>query len=717
MSKPFKSALATLNTELRNHGQVAPTELSAATHSLEGMSVRDFNTRMHSDAGSVRESIKQTMIDHLGFKPEDFSAEGYSQANEALAAGTIAYLATQNGQGASYMRAAVSNHAANATSLESLHFGPGGSMDVADANAYSQESFDNTQLANFDVQNVVLSVMAARQDSFAEAWFPTKTVTAAEGGLQITVDVQELVNDAKHPLTGKPLPSNRARLSDAFHNAELLNNPATDLVPWVNADTESNFVSDALFETREVPLNNKTVPTRPLLVDREINWLGISQNPASTAGGQFDLTDQIAPGARIKALYMSLANADGEQLIKLNVQSLAQNQFRKAHEGQGRAVQLNLVVKNFPITESATDIAGVAIPESLRSALAGNIAYLKFTVTGNGNYDTGDFNILPSSIQVSRIVTADDEKTEIAVDGTRGTQIVEAFKALGAKIVCFDPDARLSNSNWRNRGTIVDVTPYTEMYAIEPGYPITVLSATSEEASAAKVQGMVNAARIRNSINAVTTLLNYADQLNAYKEAFNAGFYDMDIVGAGKRNIVPFYERHTIDIQKALVNEKSSERSSDVSSVLVDYMRDAIYRAHQESNYGPVLDLATGGAQAKACVLIGCDNIIQRHLDIVADRRLLGEYLDYEVVSTNDSRMRGKIFVSFTRKQPGSEDCLGFGTHAYVPELIHRVNASQNGATVTNDRVIPRSIHVPVLPILIEFDVLNLTEATINAEA
>ena len=336
---------------------------------------------------------------------------------------------------------------------------------------------------------------------------------------------------------------------------------------------------------------------------------------------------------------------------------------------------------------------------------------LSLSVNGNGNLNDGNVNIHASPVSVESVVDADGEV--LSQSEGAGKAVVDRLEALSASVVGYDLAARRSNSNWRSTGALIDVTPYSESYAIEPGYPISVLSPTDDTQNGAKISGMINAARIRNSNNAITTLINYAEQLEAYGEAMKRGV-KLDIIGAGRHVVRPFFAAEAIDVAARVESISSHERAEDVSMVLVDAIRDMAYRMYREANYGPALDLANAGTATKPIVLIGCDAVVQRYLMISGDDRLLGEKMDYRIVSTNDTRMTDNIYLTFTRERPGSEDGLSFGVHAYVPELIQRVTTNRNGSTAKNDRVVPRSIHVPVLPILGHLRVQNLKEAIGN---
>lgn len=707
-SKKLNAAMQELDTEMRNIGNTVQTDVARGVYSQE--SFDHFESNVQVEAQSIVQAIGSTLGDVDPSLRDQASLENHE---ESLRAGVIAAMAAQNPT--QYHQAALKAHNSDGTmSLESLFSGAGGNLEVDASSDYSMEAFDATELSNFTAQNIAFNILASRQDSFAEGFFPTKVVAPSEGGITITVDRQEVINYTTHGTAGTEFDVNRKNLLDAYTDAEILNRPATELVPFARTDgsTDDSFVAESLVSTVQRDISGHSVPTRPLVMGKRVNLKNLSQHPGLIDNGILDITDQIAPGMKVKTLYVSVGSGDSAEVIPMNVEFIVRNQFRKSHEGRGREVVLNMPAEALSLSSKDGVIRTADGSESalLKPVVTdqGLEVRVAVAVNGHGNLDTGLLEVNAGSLTVEGVF---DEGGPIAVDSGEGKAVVDLLD--GARIVGYDLSARLSNSNWRSTGPIIDVTPYTESYAIVPGYPITVLTATEESQHGSKISGMVNAARIRNSNNAVTTLLNYEEQLEAYAEGMRRGI-KYDLVGAARHVIRPFYDHRTFDVADAVVVENTHRRGEDVSHALVSIIRDMAWNMYRDSNYGPALDLATGGTDAKPTLLIGCDSVIARHLNITADERLLGGEMDYKIVQTNDSRMDGQIKLTFTRGRPGSEDGLSFGVHAYVPELIQRVTTQRNGSTAKNDRVIPRSIHVPVLPVMGAITVKNLSKATTN---
>lgn len=669
----------------------------------------DFKSGFQDQTHGLKAELSATLEE---IDPQ-FKQEAYSQeTSESMKAGIIAALASRNP--GKYHSQALSISDDGLMSLESLQSGIGGELDYQSPDQFSLESFDETELSSFAAQNIMFNVLASRQDEFSEAFFPTKVITPSEGGISVTVDRQEVVNYATHSRDGRSLDLNRRNLIEAFRNSEILDHPATKLVPYTGQDGAKEYMikevelegGDNIDMSRTITIGPESVETAPLKINERFNFMGLCQHPGLISNQVLDYTDQIAPGMKVSTVYMQI-ELDGEKrIIPFDVSKMSRVEFRKSHEGMGREVVLNFITDSLLVTSETKDIAQA---EPFKGKVGdGYIVHLGLSINGNGILETGEVEVNASPVRVERVLNPNGEELSLA-EGT-GKDVKE--KIAGAQVIGYDLDARRSNSNWRNTGPLIDVTPYTEKYAIYPGYPISVLTPTEESQHGQKISGMVNAARIRISNNAITTLENYAEQLDAVARGFFRSNPKTDILGTSRYIVQPFYAEEDIDVASRVLSMHTNERWQDVTFTLVNAIREMAYHMFLESNYVSALSLASGGTNTKPKVLIGTDIETERYLNPGdGNFHLFNNEMDYKIVSTMDERMEGKIYMTFTRERPGSEDGLSFGVHAYIPELIQRVTTQRQGATTRNDRVIPRSVHIPVLPILARLNVRNLREA------
>jgi len=281
-----------------------------------------------------------------------------------------------------------------------------------------------------------------------------------------------------------------------------------------------------------------------------------------------------------------------------------------------------------------------------------------------------------------------------------------------ARVIGYDLKAARTNSNRRTRGLMLDTLETTNRFAIPLGAPLSAPSPIGSNRDARDLEALISAARIRNSNNAVTTLLNYADTLKAYVGGSKRKDAVPSIEGMGRFLVKPFYEEVTLDLATEITSIRDMDRAQDINSLLVNAIRDVAYRMYRDSAYQPALNASPTGSQ-KARLLIGTDIVLQRHLMVTGDTRTFGiAFEDHKIVSTFDSRMEGKIILTFTRDgaQDGP-DPLCFGTHAWIPELASSVMVNRDGATYPEAMVQPRNRHINHLPVMAVINVTGLEEA------
>jgi len=278
-------------------------------------------------------------------------------------------------------------------------------------------------------------------------------------------------------------------------------------------------------------------------------------------------------------------------------------------------------------------------------------------------------------------------------------------------VVGYDLGAKRSNTNRRTLGLLVNSIEQNEIHSIPLGAPITANNPATQTKTNTDITAPITAARIRNSNNAVTKLLQYASQLSALKVSYDRKTPVPSIQGIARHVLRPFYEHSNFDAVNTVNSIKSQDRALDLSAALINRLREMIYRMYRDSGLQVALDAHTGHTGERPLVLIGTDPVIQRHLIVPGDTRLASIGFEHQVVTTMDQRMYGKIFVTFTRANQKGVDPLSFGFMAWMPELATSLQITRNGSTTIESMVQPRSVHVNTLPLLLEIDVTNLEEA------
>jgi hypothetical protein len=112
--------------------------------------------------------------------------------------------------------------------------------------------------------------------------------------------------------------------------------------------------------------------------------------------------------------------------------------------------------------------------------------------------------------------------------------------------------------------------------------------------------------------------------------------------------------------------------------------------------------------------IIATDPILERYLTVTGDLRTLGGKFDHRIVSTNDTRVSGKIFITFgvfneTRNTAVSP--LNFGNMAWSPELTIVLPIARQGQISRELSVQPRFQHVVNLPIMTVLEISGIPDA------
>ncbi len=695
-----------VRTALANQGN----DISSAS---TARNVASFESLNAADRGNVEQSLEsaaeliRNVAQNMGMEAFDETGAGEAVATDAsLQAAAIAAVASQDP--AEYARVASTSKAQpgqDVVVIEPELSGANGAVDAVDAVA--NESYDERNLTDFSHYSVVYNLQASRQDAFGEAFFPTVTVSPDQGGLDITVQQLSVYKEFRHALTGRAADFKKRNLIDGFVDYTLLNDEDTRVVPFVAADASNadKFVAAAKVAPYAVNVAGVSISTAPYAVGQEIDILGLSSHPSLIGAGVMDNTDALDARMALSAIYV---DAGTGAAIKFSTANLARSQFQKTPEGNYREMGLQFTTRDIVIDKNTKAVDGAAVTELAAVATNNWIVRVGVDMSGLANLEFGNVNVHSGKLRVIEIRDAAGN----AVDITAGAGKTLADAVAAMPVIGYDLEARRTNSNRRTRGTLVDTTYITERYAIPLGSPLSIPRPTSAARDAADLKTLITATRIRNSNDAVTTLLNHSDTLRAYVRGPKFQDSVPAIMGAGRHYVTAFYEEHDLDMADATNSIRSQDRAADVSGALVNALRDIAYRMVRDSKYVPALQALSGGTEESPVLLIGTDPVIARHLMVAGDTRTFGEtFKDFTVVASNDRRMRNKIFVTLTRKGAQAPDALTYGCMAWMPELTSAIDMTRNGAISREVMVQPRKLHVPMLPVLACVNVSNLSLA------
>lgn len=693
---------STINSQGESFGNAEQTTALLSLESLAQPQANAVATHFDEVAAQIG-----TVMSQIGFESFDESTpEGKARRDVALSAGAVAAMAV--GNPLAYAQKAyggVASPEAGVTLVEPQLAGAAGRMDYRDR--ASMEAFDDRELREHLPYSIAFNIFASRQDEFSERFYPTTVVTPDQAGLDVSVSRMLVFNEVKHAVSGKAANFAKKNLIDAAVDASILADESTRLVPVV-LDDDSNaayFVPEAVVAASVTKIAGVDVPTAPLVMNKEVDLLGISQYAPLIGAGLIDNTDSVDARVVLAALYLQIT--DDAAGYKFNTSRLARSAFVKSVEGNYREMNLQFSTRDLILDKDSK-----AVDNSANAAFAGIVSgqyTVRVAVDVNGvlNVETGTLKVYASGLTVASIT--DSSGNDVSTSAGAGATIKAAVEA--CTIAGYDLQANRTNANRRTRGHLIDTTVETERYTIPLGSPLSVPSPASSQRDAADLKALITAARLRNSNNAVTALLNYADSLKAYVKGPKRKDIVPAVQGMGRYLVEPFFEEHTLDMLLSTNSIKSHEKAADITSVLVNAIRDVAYRMYRDSKYQAALDALSGGAGETPTLLVGTDQVLVRHLIVSGDTRTFGTAFEKAaVVASLDRRMAGKIVLSFARDKADGPDPLTFGAHAWIPELTSSVMVNRNGATIKEAMVQPRTLHINNLPVMAVINVINLSQ-------
>lgn len=588
--------------------------------------------------------------------------------------------------------------------VEHLMDGPYGSIP-------SLENYDEKPVRGFRVLSIAYNLGAARQDPFGEALFPTLVVNPTEGGIVQEMNYTTVQPDVKHGRDGTPFDPQEVNLVEAYRNSDLLRDESTRIIPVLderNPKAVASFVDSKLVAPTKIETPFGELTTAPYRINADIDLIGLSQRSVASAADLFDQTDTIDPALSLDAIYV---NINGK-VIRLSTRDLPEAKFTAPQGGDSRNTALQFQNTGLLISNQTKAVDGSVVPEFQK--LADNeYVHVKFGVFGTVSLRNGNGAL---SAGMNRLLAFYDATgASRSLTSGVGAELANVFAS--SKVEGYSLNARLTNKNRRERGQLAFTRTYRFVHQIPMGAPITTPHSTLDLENKEKVVNtLVVATNVRNSNNAVTKILNYADQLRA-STAHNISFRDGDhtVEGALGKMIRPTYRGLTVDLRSALNSIRGQDKFNDIAETLLNAVKAQLFPAYRDSNIEAAFRTVSGNPDERPKVIIATDNEIAHYLMQNGDARTLGAYLKYEVVSTNNKDMDGKILVVLTRETPVEGDVLNFGQFLYVPSLVAELPISRYGQVSNEIAVIPFNRHIVNIPFVIEINVLGLGEAMSNA--
>lgn len=704
-SAHVSTALDNLVAGIQSHlNQSGSTFVSSAV-AKGAMSMESIDPVIQQELGSACDDLN-TALEGIATELNISAQLSTSQKNAATAAGIIA----SDIRG--FLHAPIKR---DVVAQENMAFISPRGGDAFDARMKpALEAYDEKENKNAVVYSVAYNMQAARQDEFAETFYPTVVVTPDQVGFAVSIRLIQVYREVRRQTNGNTDKFNKQNIIKAVIDPTILRNDQMKIVPVYRDESRAHFVDSALVKPRDLDLEGTMIPTAPLAMGKKFSLLAISQTDALLETGLQDTTDSIDTAVVLNALYVQVGN----EVFKFNTARLPTATFNYAVQGNYRQMNLQFENSSLKIDKDTKTVAQAASVVLADIASGEYTVRLNAAVSGSVNLELADTSLFASDVIVARVTNKDGEV--LALDGAEAKAIVDLFKA--AKIIGYDLDAQRTNLNRRMRGDLLDTTFYNQVYAVPLRSPITIprpLTAGDQNDSS-DLAALITATRIRTSNAAVDELLRVEDILKEFVNSKDSIHDSPEILGISRFLVQPFFEKSVLDVAKEIDSLRSFERAADVQALLVNKLRDMAYRMYRDSGYKAAADALAGGISQVPTVIIGTDPVLARYLMVSGDFRTLGNDFNVKVVSTLNERMAGKIIMTFgvfNGETDGVPNPMHFGNMAWKPELTLVLPLHRNGANSKELTVQPSFIHITNLPIMASIEVVGIEDVVASKNA
>lgn len=581
------------------------------------------------------------------------------------------------------------------------------------------EAYDNRDISNSVKASTALNYAAARQSAFGEMFWRTVVLAPDQTGYHMFLSEVNVLREVRREVNGKySRYLDRVNALKANIDHTILENNDTDLYPVIHAgQNEDLFVAPGKIAKARAKQHGVEFETNYLKMGVDCSLLGISQNEALLRAGIMNETDAIDPAVNLSDLLLEI---DNNVIAFGNLGYLTTSNFTPAPQGDSRQMNLNFNSQVLPMHKGTLKADKSPLGGAL-AAIATNewTVHLKLTVTGTVNLQDAGHSLQATPITVASI----QDKDGLPVDLTRGdgAAIVAAVKA--ASVLGYKLKARRVNSNKRTRGLLVDMSVYSILYVVPLLAPITARRslAEGEAYNDTDLANLIYLTRTFVSNQAVTSLFNIAELLKTYATEKRMGStLDTEYLGISRRLVTPHFEGDKVDVAKVVASLKSEDRPLQVQAVLVNKIRDMVFRAWYQSGLGLAADYLFGGNAPTPTVCIGTDPVTARYLQVQGDLRTIGGKFEVQIEHSFDRRMEGKIFIAFNYNTGDAETnyhALNFGMLLWKPEVVIAAPIYDQGQTSRELTMQPSCLNVCNTPVLMTLDVLNLDKAAVDLVA
>ena len=679
------SAVRTVLNDVKSTTSLVEVSRNLGLESMNDGMIGQLNTALQT-----MEQRTATMVAGLGI--EGISTQ--QQSSMVAAAIASADLRTFAGRG---------------LSMESIEGAKGvvGSAVMSDAFANrlpAMEAYDESNNRDSVVYTVAYNFLAAKQNDFGEAFYPTHVVSNDNVGVTVSLRLIQVYDDIKRNVNGALARFNRKNIVKALIDSTILKNEMTRVVPVVRPASLANFVDPALVPAAAVVLEGESINTAPLKVGVEMDIIGLSQTDTLLAAGVMDRTDGLDRSINLQNVYIQV----GADVLSYNVSNLATSNFLAQPQENYKRHALNFNSHSLVVNKSKKRADNTALVELAGVVTDDLILQLKIDMTGTVNIEEGGLVVYGNSVKIEKAF--DTNGVELALTHAMVAPLVTKFNT--AVIFGYTLKAYRNNLNKRQRGQLLDTTYQNQTWTLPLRSPVSVIRPPNADSQtdSGDLASLVAATFVRTSNEAVTTLLETAALLKEFVDSRVPTSLAPDLFGVARELVEPTYIGETLDVNAVINSVSSHEKAADIQAVLAQKIRDIGSRLYRDSGFQAVVETKVAGIDGEPTIIVGTDPMTARYLMVDGDTRLTGPTFNYKVVTTSDERMQGKLVIAlgYPDQTEGTLNPIHFGYMLWSPEATIVIPQARGDQISKELTVMPRVRHITNVPVMGMVEVKNI---------
>ena len=681
------SAVRTVLNDVKSTTSLVEVSRNLGLESMNDGMIGQLNTALQT-----MEQRTATMVAGLGI--EGISTQ--QQSSMVAAAIASADLRTFAGRG---------------LSMESIEGAKGvvGSAVMSDAFANrlpAMEAYDESNNRDSVVYTVAYNFLAAKQNDFGEAFYPTHVVSNDNVGVTVSLRLIQVYDDIKRNVNGALARFNRKNIVKALIDSTILKNEMTRVVPVVRPASLANFVDPALVPAAAVVLEGESINTAPLKVGVEMDIIGLSQTDTLLAAGVMDRTDGLDRSINLQNVYIKV----GADVLSYNVSNLATSGFLAQPQENYKRHALNFNSHSLVVNKSKKRVDNTNLVELADVVTEDLILQLKINMTGTVNIEEGGLVVYGNSVKIEKAFDANG--VELALTHAKVAPLVTKFAT--AEIFGYTLKAYRNNLNKRQRGQLLDTTYQNQTWTLPLRSPVSVIRPPNADSQtdSGDLASLVAATFVRTSNEAVTTLLETAALLKEFVDSRVPTSLAPDLFGVARELVEPTYIGETLDVNAVINSVSSHEKAADIQAVLAQKIRDIGSRLYRDSGFQAVVETKVAGIDGEPTIIVGTDPMTARYLMVDGDTRLTGPTFNYKVVTTSDERMQGKLVIAlgYPDQTEGTLNPIHFGYMLWSPEATIVIPQARGDQISKELTVMPRFRHITNVPVMGMVEVKNIPD-------